>query len=419
MEDILEHAPRKRYPDPVPARHVSRRVSTIVEEPRRSNTPQVVQPPEAVPVKCRPASRAEQVENKPQLSRQRSVKVDGSPASAKNTESISPDATHSVRGQTIQPVSKLASIPVRDHSPIETTERESNRAALSASVRRSPAPTSASNTRASTPAPSGAERGKVPRSEKLPDPLSRKTPREKEIAPSARESPENRVRGSSHDSRWTETQLSSPDSRQRRDHSPEAHQVERDHRNRSSSSDERSQRGYRLRSPSSPRHRISIQGPAKYMGMNERIPQQPFAVQGNSGQLIRSSMMPSAGYRAIMAPPPPPRPPIMPLVPRSLPPLIMSPPQAPLPWMGSMSPPMANWVTQRPTSGIHAGMVPSNGINPPMTVRNSMASLGRNYGNNGTAGTRRRSRPMESTRTPRDRSTRYVYEPLLSKANSI
>ena len=409
MEDIPEHAPRKRYPDPVRARHISKRVSTIVEEPRRPKTPQVVvQQPGSMPVKPRPPSRAEQLEDKPRHSRQGSTKVDGDFVPTKMIDLVSPEAAQGTRDQLLQSVSRRAPTRVVDGSPQETTETRPDRGGSRVSVKVSSAPAPGSKSRAATPISSQTKRSDLSRSEKLPESHegSRNSSREQAIALSAGHTPENRLRESSHGSAWTESQMSTPDSRNRRnrrDLSPEAHRDDdRDHRGRAPSSDERLQRGSRRRSPSPPLRQTSMQGPAGYMGMKQMIPQQPFPGQVNPGQMIHPPMMPPAGYRAIM-PPPPPRS-IMARMPRSLPPPIMSPPQAPFPWINNVSPPMTNWVHQRPNSGIPSGMVASTNLNssPSMGMRHSLMSPGQSYGNIGNAGTRRRGRPIESMRTPRD-----------------
>jgi hypothetical protein len=410
VDVIQEHAPRKRYPDPIPARHISKRVSTIVEEPRRPKTPHVVQETEPTSIRSRPPSRAEQIENGNRPVKQQIPKVDRSVVSGEGGALLDANLKPASKEVPQLQLPRPAPIPVDEDFPNKVDEQEQDQAASHVSANRSPAPTYASRTRASTPAPTEPERSNLPGPEKRLGGLkiTRNLSKDTESMISRKETLENRLRESSHSSVWTDTLLSTPDSRHQREHSPENLKDDSDDRGRYSSSDGYSPRIYRRRSPSPPRRHIPMPSPTGHMGMSQMIPQQPFPGQGVPGQLIHPPMMPGPGYRVMMQPPPPPRPPVMPIMTRSLPPPMMSPPQATFPWMNSMSPPMTNWIAQRPVSGIPAGMMGSNNVNPSMAMRNSMSAPVSGYNNVGDGGARRRSRPIELTETPRDRPTRYV-----------
>ena len=192
-----------------------------------------------------------------------------------------------------------------------------------------------------------------------PEPLKRSADlREAKPLSAARIFPDDRTRESSHGSAWTDTILSTPESRRRL--AVEREQGSDGYR---SGSETGSFRRARRRSPSPPRRRISVQGHMGYPNANNMNNMQPPFPAPTGGAVIHPPMigpiMPS--YRTMI-----PRPHVMPMVLRTRPAPIMPPPQPPFGWMSGMSPPtpMTGWIPQRPMSAM-----------PPMTSMQNRASF--------------------------------------------
>ena len=198
-----------------------------------------------------------------------------------------------------------------------------------------------------------------PSAEPEPEPLKRSADlREAKPLSAAEISPDDRARESSHGSAWTDTILSTPESRRRL-----AIEREQGSDGYRTGSDTGSFRRARRRSPSPPRRRISVQGHMGYPNANNMNNMQPPFPTPTGGAVIHPPMigpiMPS--YRTMI-----PRPHVMPMVPRTRPAPIMPPPQPPFGWMSGMSPPtpMTGWIPQRPLSAM-----------PPMTSMQNRASF--------------------------------------------
>lgn len=191
---------------------------------------------------------------------------------------------------------------------------------------------------------------------------------------------EERIRESSHGSAWTDTMLSTPDSRRR-----QAVGREQDNQEYSSGLDAGSLRRPRRRTPSPQQRRVSVQGPVGFGGATNMQPQ--FSVP-SAGAVIHPPMIGPMipNYRPMIS-----RPPMIPMVPRARPAAIMPPPQPPYGWMGGMSPPTpmgGGWLPQRSMPNMPSHMnqmqnrasysAPPTSMNTPR--RGSAGVMGMNSG---------------------------------------